>query len=99
MEPSPLLLRPLMGLVYQSQITDDDDDECGATGEMNEWQGKPKYSEKAYPSVPLSTINPTWRPRLESGPPRWEAGDEPRQSWHSRVLNLIIHVQAANYPY
>jgi hypothetical protein len=25
-----------------------------------EWQGKPKYSEKTYPSVTLSTTNPTW---------------------------------------
>jgi hypothetical protein len=25
-----------------------------------DWQGKPKYSEKTYPSVTLSTTNPTW---------------------------------------
>jgi hypothetical protein len=24
------------------------------------WQGKPKYSEKTYPSAILSTTNPTW---------------------------------------
>jgi hypothetical protein len=24
------------------------------------WQGKPKYSEKTYPSATLSTTNPTW---------------------------------------
>jgi hypothetical protein len=26
-----------------------------------DWQGKPKYSEKTYPSATLSTTNPTWR--------------------------------------
>jgi hypothetical protein len=26
----------------------------------NEWQGKPKYSEKTYPGATLSTTNPTW---------------------------------------
>jgi hypothetical protein len=25
-----------------------------------DWQGKPKYSEKTYPSAILSTTNPTW---------------------------------------
>jgi hypothetical protein len=36
------------------------DDECGAVGEMRTGRGKPKYSEKTYPSAPLSTKNPTW---------------------------------------
>jgi hypothetical protein len=26
----------------------------------NEWQGKPKYSEKTWPGATLSTTNPTW---------------------------------------
>jgi hypothetical protein len=26
----------------------------------NEWQGKPKYSEKIYPDATLCTTNPTW---------------------------------------
>jgi hypothetical protein len=26
----------------------------------NEWQGKPKYSEKTWPDATLSTTNPTW---------------------------------------
>jgi hypothetical protein len=25
-----------------------------------DWQGKPKYSEKTFPSTTLSTTNPTW---------------------------------------
>jgi hypothetical protein len=35
----------------------------------NEWKGKPKYSEKTYPSATLSTTNPTW-PDLGSNPGR-----------------------------
>jgi hypothetical protein len=33
------------------------------------WQGKPKYSEKTCPNITLSTTNPTW-PDLESNPGR-----------------------------
>jgi hypothetical protein len=33
-----------------------------------EWQGKPKYSEKTFPSTTLSTTNPTWlEPGLNPG--------------------------------
>jgi hypothetical protein len=39
-----------------------------------DWQGKPKYSEKTYPSASLSTTNPTWpdpgsNPGRRSGKP------------------------------
>jgi hypothetical protein len=37
-----------------------DGDDCGAISEMNDWQGKPKYVEEAWPSAALSTTNPTW---------------------------------------
>jgi hypothetical protein len=41
-----------------------------------DWQGKPKYSEKTCPSPTLPTTNPTWQdPGREPGPPRWEASD------------------------
>jgi hypothetical protein len=43
-EPSPLLLRPFNGLLYQPWIIDDDDDDFGAVSEMNEWHGRWKYS-------------------------------------------------------
>jgi hypothetical protein len=33
-------------------MIDDDDDDCRAISDMNEWQEKPKYSEKTCP-VPL----------------------------------------------
>jgi hypothetical protein len=40
----------------------------------NEWQGKPKYSEKTCPDATLSTTNPTWpdpglKPRRRGGKP------------------------------
>jgi hypothetical protein len=38
---------------------DDDDDDCEAISELNDWQGKPKYSEKPCLSATLSTIDPT----------------------------------------
>jgi hypothetical protein len=45
-----LVRRPLMGLLYQVWNT-----------RWNEnWQEKPKYSEKTCPSATLSTINATW---------------------------------------
>jgi hypothetical protein len=34
-------------------------DDCGAIGGMNEWQEKPKYSEKTCPIANLSTTDPT----------------------------------------
>jgi hypothetical protein len=43
--------------LYQHQMIDDGD--CGM--KVNEdWQGKPKYSEKTCPSATLSTTNPAW---------------------------------------
>jgi hypothetical protein len=49
-EPSPLLLRSLIGLLYQPWMMDGDDYE--AIGGMHDWQAKPKYSDKPAP-VPL----------------------------------------------
>jgi hypothetical protein len=48
---------PFMDLLYQLWMTDDD--ECGAFGGMNDWQGKPKYSEETCPSATLSITDPT----------------------------------------
>jgi hypothetical protein len=56
-EPSPLSLRPFIGLLYQSGITDDYD--CGAVSGMNERQDKPKYWDKTCPSAALPTADPT----------------------------------------
>jgi hypothetical protein len=39
-EPSPLVLRQFVGLLYQPWIiVDDDDDDSGAIGGMNDGQG------------------------------------------------------------
>jgi hypothetical protein len=50
-EPSPLVLRPFIGLLYQLWITDDDYD-CGATGRMNDLEGNRSTWRKPAP-VPL----------------------------------------------
>jgi hypothetical protein len=49
-------LRTLIGLLYQPWVIDGD---CGADDGMNEWQGKPKYSEETRPSAALSATDPT----------------------------------------
>jgi hypothetical protein len=51
------------------------------------WQGKPKYSEKTCRSATLSTTKPTWF-GLEPVPPRWESGDEPPELWHGQGMRL-----------
>jgi hypothetical protein len=55
-EPSALLLRPFIGILYQPWMIDGDD--CGAISGMNEWQGKPKYSEETWPSAALYITDP-----------------------------------------
>jgi hypothetical protein len=56
-EPSPLLLRPFISLLYQLWMIDGDD--CRAVSGMDEWQGKLKYWEETCPSVALSTKDPS----------------------------------------
>jgi hypothetical protein len=46
----------LIGPLFQPWVIDDD---CGAVGRINEWQGKPKYSEKTCQTAALSTTDPT----------------------------------------
>jgi hypothetical protein len=47
----------------------------GATVGMNDWQGKPKYSEK---TCPVLLCQPHMiRSDLEPGPSRWEAANRP----------------------
>jgi hypothetical protein len=36
-----------------------ENDDGGAVGGMNEWQGKPKYPEQICPIAALATTNPT----------------------------------------
>jgi hypothetical protein len=42
MKPNSLSLRPLIGLLDQPRIVEDD---CGSIGGMNDGQGNPKHSE------------------------------------------------------
>jgi hypothetical protein len=47
-----------------------------AIGGMKIWQGKPKYSEKTYPSATLSTTKSHMTDTVSiPGPQRWEASD------------------------
>jgi hypothetical protein len=52
-EPSPLLLWPFIGLLYQPWMIDGD--ECGAITGRGNWSTR----RKPVP-VPLSTTDPTW---------------------------------------
>jgi hypothetical protein len=54
---SPLGAAATTGLLYQPQMIDDGD--CGGNRWNEDWQGKPKYSEKTCPGATLSTTNPT----------------------------------------
>jgi hypothetical protein len=47
----------------------------GEIGKIIVWQGKPKYSERTWPSAALSITNPTRLLGREYGPPRWESRD------------------------
>jgi hypothetical protein len=47
------------------------DDDFWSNWWNENWQGKPKYSEKTYPSATLSTT----KSHLDPGPQRWEASD------------------------
>jgi hypothetical protein len=55
-EPGPLLQRPFIGLLYQPCLIDADD--CEAINGINEWQVKPKYSDKTCSNAALSTTDP-----------------------------------------
>jgi hypothetical protein len=78
-----LIRRPLSGLLYQPRMIDD---ECGNRSNEN-WQGKPKYSEKTCPSATLSTTNPTW---LDLGSNPGRRSDKP-------ATNRLRYGTATNY--
>jgi hypothetical protein len=66
LEPSPLLLRPFIGLLYQPWMIDNDD--CGTTSGVYEWQRKRKFVEESCPSAAVSTTGITWLdPRSNPG--------------------------------
>jgi hypothetical protein len=58
-----------------------------------DWQGKPKYSEKTCPSAILSTTNPTWR-GLGLNPGR--RGGKPATNRLS--YGAVVHVSITTFP-
>jgi hypothetical protein len=62
-------------------------DECGAIGGIL-GRGN-RYSEGTSPSAAMFTTNPTLTdPRIQPGPPRWEAGDYLPELRHSLCKSL-----------
>jgi hypothetical protein len=59
----------------------------------NDWQGKPKYTEKYSLSAALSTINPYKLSGREPGPPRWEASEQPPEVRHGLAYNLTGNIK------
>jgi hypothetical protein len=57
-EPSPQLLWPLIGLLYQPWKVYGND--CEAIGGINNCQGKLKYWEKSFPGAVFSTTDRSW---------------------------------------
>jgi hypothetical protein len=52
------------------------DDDFWSNWWIENWQGKPKYSEKTYPSATLSTTKSHMTDLVSNpGPQRWEASD------------------------
>jgi hypothetical protein len=94
-----LVRRPLIGLLYQPRMIDDDD--CGAVGGMRIGRGKPKYSEKTCSSANLYSINPTW---LDVGSNPGRAGGKPatnRLSYGTALINgyfsgLLFHLHGCS---
>jgi hypothetical protein len=56
-----------------------------------DWQGKPKYSEKTYPSATLSSTNPTW-PDPGSNPGRRGGKPATNRFSYGAALKLYLAV-------
>jgi hypothetical protein len=59
-----------------------------------DWQGKPKYSEKTCPTATLSTTNPT-RPDLGSNPGRRGGKPATNRLSYGTALSYTLHVEVA----
>jgi hypothetical protein len=70
----------------------------------DDWQGKPKYSEKTYPSAALSTTNPTCSPDANPGRRGWKSATNrlsygrayaliysPQQYYVKNIYNEPLH--------
>jgi hypothetical protein len=74
------------GLLYQPQTIGEGD--CGENWWNEDWQGKPKYSEKACPSATLSTTNPT---SLDPGLNPGRRGGKPPTNRLSYGASILLH--------
>jgi hypothetical protein len=88
-ELSPLILLPFIALVYPPGMTDGDD--CGAISRVNEWQVKPKFSEKFCHGTALPTADGTWfnRARTQAvavGNRRQTTWDMTRSNWATDIV-------------
>jgi hypothetical protein len=72
-EASPLLLRPLNGLLYQSRIM-----HVEWSRRWNAWHGETEVLGESLPQCLLSTTNPTLP---EPGPPLWKSENVPQCSF------------------
>jgi hypothetical protein len=73
-EPSLVVLRAFIFLLYQPWMIDYDD--CGAVSGINDWPEKLKYSGTTCLSASLATTDSTRDfPSLKSGLLQWEASD------------------------
>jgi hypothetical protein len=80
-----------ISLLYQPWMIYD----CGGISGMNEWQGKPKYSEKMCRSVAVRHKSHMIWSGLEPGPPRWEGGDWQPELQHD--LRITLHTIGGRY--
>jgi hypothetical protein len=87
-----LVCRPLIGLLYQPRMIDDDD--CEAIGGIKIDKGNRSTRRKPAP-VPLCPpqikSHMTW-PGIEPGPPRWEAGDYCAMARPKERLSMLLDV-------
>jgi hypothetical protein len=63
-----------------------------------DWQGKPKYSEKTWPNSTLSTTNPTW-PDTGSNPGRRDGKPATKRSSYGAASTyfLLIYLIPSSY--
>jgi hypothetical protein len=57
-----------------------------------DWQGKPKYSDKTFPSATLSTTNPTW-PYPGSNPGRRGGKPATNRLSYGAAISCLIHMR------
>jgi hypothetical protein len=94
-EPSPLLLRPFIGLLKEPWKIDGDD--CGAISGTNERQEKPKYAEEICPSTTLSATLHTWIDPSSNPGHRGRKPESNRLSCVLRLRRLLAGHNKCNY--